>query len=507
MARWFVDRSHQQGIPFVSLRRLLPDAQFLGCPDWEISGCTSDARRLEPGQVFVAIREGDQDGHDQIGLAIERGAAGVIVERPCPEAGRLQVVVSDTKAALATLCQALAGDPSGHLRLVGVTGVAGTTTVSLFLRSIFEAAAVRQGWIGLLDWSDGSRRRPLGGRGASCAEGFAQMLAAMVEHGCEGGVVEVPLEALERRVLHGIRFDAALVTDLGGPVAPDREAALYRRRALAARLFRLIAPGGLAVVNADDPLSEVLGAVNLDAHRVAFALHAPADVTAAIEELGPAGTRFRLLGFEREAPVQLALIGSRNVLHALAAAAVARLRGVPLEAVVRGLEAVVMVPGQLVPVREGQPFEVRVDRARTPEELRHALGALREICPGRLHCVLGAEGHGDPADRRALAQAAEASAERLILTSDNPRGEDPAAILHDLLAGLERPNQAHVEADRQRALEAALAAAQPGDGVLIAGKGDETFQILADRAHAFDDHARAAAWLRERFGARRRASA
>ena len=182
MARWFVDRLPQRGIPSVSLRRLLPEAQFVGCPDWEVSGCTDDHRRLDPGQVFVAIRDPRYDGHAFVRQALDRGAAGVVVERPCPEAGRLQVVVTTHASAHARICQALAGDPSKHLAAVGVTGTFGKTVTSLFIRSILEAAGERCGLIGGLGWSDGTTTRPVGaGPWPGGAAGLASILAYMVD--------------------------------------------------------------------------------------------------------------------------------------------------------------------------------------------------------------------------------------------------------------------------------------------------------------------------------------
>src|SRR5947209_6261299 len=215
MARWFVDRQPQQGIPSVSLRRLLPEARFLGRGDFEVSGCTADSRRLDPGQVFVAVRGGRHDGHEFVAQAMERGAAGVVVEQPVPEAGRLQVVVPDSRAAHARLCQALAGDPSDQLLTLGVTGSCGRTVTALFLRAIFEAAGARCGLVGRLGWSDGLATRPLGA-GVPGAEGLAAMLAAMVERGCAVAVLELGCSALARRRVEGVRFDAAVVTDVGG---------------------------------------------------------------------------------------------------------------------------------------------------------------------------------------------------------------------------------------------------------------------------------------------------
>jgi UDP-N-acetylmuramoyl-L-alanyl-D-glutamate--2,6-diaminopimelate ligase len=507
MARWFVDRRPQRGIPSVSLRRLLPEARFVGCPDWEVSGCTADSRRLDPGQLFVAVRGTRHDGHAFVAQALERGAAGVVVERLCPEAGRLQVLVPDTRAALARLCQALAGDPADQLVTIGVTGTCGKTVTSLFLRSIFEATGARFGLVGELGWSDGVTMVPMG-QALPDAESLATMLAAMVERGCLGGVIEVSSEALGKRRVDGLGFDAAVVTDiacvgsLGSAVAAARE-----RRRLKARLFRKVIPGGAAVINADDPHAELLGAVNLDARRVSFALERPANVTAKIERLDRSGTRFLLRGFEREATVALQMIGAHHVGQALAAAAVAWARGLKLDAVVAGLESVSQVAGRLEAVHGGQDFEVRVDQARTGSELRQVLTALRDLGARRIHCVVGAEGLQDRVVRLGLAEAAEAGADRVILTSDNPRTEDVNQILDDLLSGFCRPGRVRIEPDRQRAIAAALGDARAGDAVLIAGKGRQAFQILADRVLPFDDSVVAVEWLRTRYAALSRSSA
>ncbi|MCA1686186.1 MAG: Mur ligase domain-containing protein, partial [Planctomycetia bacterium] len=454
MKRWFVDRQPQQGIPSVSLRRLLPEARFVGCEDFEVSGCTADSRRLDPGQVFVAVRGERTDGHAFVTQAMERGAAGVVVERPVPEAGRLQVVVPDSRAALARLCQALAGDPSEQMLTMGVTGSCGRTVTALYLRAIFEAAGGRYGLVGRLGWSDGASERPAGA-GVPGAEGLAGMLAGMVDRGCAGAVLEFDPEALRRGRVAGISLDAAVVSDVADRpgLSPD---VVVARRAAMARLFRQVAPGGAAVVNADDPQAELLGAVNLDARRVAFGLNADADVTARVERLDRSGSRVRLHGFDREATVSLRLAGVSSVSHALAAAAVAWSLGVGVDAVVAGLESVTSVPGRLDWVDEGQGFDVRVDQARDAAELHEALACLRATQSGRVHCVFGAEGlrEGARAERIALAAAAEALADRVTVTTDNPSSEDPDRILDDLLAGFRHPGRVRVEPDRRFAIEA-----------------------------------------------------
>ena len=510
MARWFLDRSPQRGIPSVSLRRLLPDAQFVGCQDWEVSGCTADSRKLDPGQVFVAVRGERSDGHSFVTRALEQGAAGVVVERACLEAGRLQVVVPDSRAAHARISHALAGAPADKVRVVGVAGRRGKGATGLFLRSIFEAHGESVGSIGRSGWSDGGSSRPTGPESPG-PEGFASILASMVERGCDSAILELDEKTLDHREVDGVAFEAAVVTNLGSPAAspdgPDREAILRRRRAFA-RLARMVAPGGSVVINADEPGADPLGSVNLAARRVTFGRERPAHVSAVLDRLEPSGARFRLRGFDREATVTLSLAGEEHVHHALAASALAWSRGIPIRAVVDGLESVRRLPGRLEPVLEGQGFEVRVDQARTAPELSRALASLRAFVPGRLICVVGSQGGGGQRLRRAaLARAAEAGADRVILTTDNPRAEDPDQILDDLLAGLRRPGRALVEPDRRGAIAFALADARPGDAVLIAGKGHHTYQILADRVFPFDDAEVAAGWLRANRPATWRTSA
>jgi UDP-N-acetylmuramoyl-L-alanyl-D-glutamate--2,6-diaminopimelate ligase len=529
MARWFVDRLPQRGIPSVSLRKLLPEARFVGCADWEVSGCSNDHRRLDPGQVFVAVRGArpGYDGHSFVLEALDRGAAGVVVEYPCPGAGRLQVVVPDAMAAHARICQALAGDPSHQLVTVGVTGSFGRTITALMVRSIFEAAGERTGLLGALGFSNGTTARALGagldprsptggpgfggGRSAACgssrafipdASGLAALMSEMVEGGCQAGVLEVSAEAIAHRSFEGIAFHAAVVTDVGAPRGYPADVVLQRRRAKA-KLVRRVVPEGVVVVNADDPNAELLGAVNLDARRVAFAMEPmarpdlSADVSARLVRLDGSGTQMVLQGFDRETLLQLPLVGPRAAACALAAATLAWAMEIDRAAVIDGLEAVRAVAGHLEAVVEGQDFDVRVDASASPAALEEALAAVRAVGAGQVHCVLSAEGCGDRAERRRLAEAAEAGADRVVLTVSNPRTEDPNQILDDVLAGFRRPGKVRVEPDRRRAIEAMLADARSGDTVLIAGKGRHTFQILADRVMPFDDAQIAREWLRQ----------
>ncbi len=484
MARWFVDRSAQQGIPSVSLRRLLPGAQFVGCRDLQVSGCSADSRRLDPGQVYVAARPAGPE----VRRALDRGAVGVVAEEYQPEAGSPQVVVADAAGSYARVCQALAGDPSRSLQVVAVTGRAGKTAASRYLRSIFEADGRRCGLVTPLGWSDGvgTFAAALAGPGA---DGLAEMLNAMVARGCRSGVIELPDNALADRRFEGLAIDTAIAIELGDDPEPT-PGRPHGPRSRAARLFRSIASGGLAVVNADDPACELLGAVNLGASRIAFGLEKSAEITGTIEAVGPDGTTFTIHGLDREASVTIRGLGIDAVRAALAAAAAAYGRGVGVDAIEAGIETVAVEPGRLevLPAREGGPIVV-LDRSRTGVELSRSLAAVRMAGFVRIVCVVGAEGHGRSADRHALAEAAEAGADQVVLTTDSPRGEDPEAILDDLLAGFRSAGRVLVEPDRRRGLESAVALARPGEAVLVAGRGRSGLQIFADHAAPFDDAA------------------
>ena len=509
MKRWYMDRTPRTASPSVCLRRLLPEAQVVGVGDARLLGCSADPSTLDPGHWYVALGAGqDTDEHSLATTALERGAAGVVVERPMPGSERLQVVVGDVRSAHARITQALAGDPAGALPVFGITGASGKGAVGAFLRAIFRAEGQVVGSIGPATWFDGDSIRPVGARPPGSPQ-LAAMLASMVYQRCESAVIEVDHEAIDRREVDGIALAAVVVAKLGEENPADR------RRSYA-RLIRRIEAGGTVVIDADDPEADVLGAGNLRARRVTFGIdedgraESKASVAAVIDAVDATSARFVLRGFDREVLVSLRVGGGHAVVRqALAAAAVAWSIGISVDVVVRGLESVARVPGHFEPIRAGQPFEVRVDQARDAGTLARALGNLRSITPGRVICVLGAEGtsldDNTPMfregarlrQRMALGRAAAAGADLVILTSDNPRDEDPDSIADELRAGMAHPGRVRLELNRRDAITFALACAQPGDGVLIAGKGSRGYQILNDRVASFDDSAVAAQILRD----------
>jgi UDP-N-acetylmuramoyl-L-alanyl-D-glutamate--2,6-diaminopimelate ligase len=497
MVRWFIDRTPQKGAPSVSLRRLLPEAKIVGGQDWEVSGCASDTQKLQPGQVFVAVGNARADGQTNtlVQTALSRGARGVIVERAIPEAGQLQAVVPDARAAYGRLCHALAGDPSQNLDVIGVAGGSDARLVTLLLHSIMTEAGQRFGEVSPQGWSDGHAWVPPVA-GFSESEGLAGMLGGMVKRRCSGALVEFSQSALDHTTMaDGLELSVAVVPSVRES-SEDDEASLQARRRAFARLVRRVSPGGVVVVNEDDPDCEILGAVNLLADRVSIGIDKPADVRAEVEWYEAHRSRFRLLAEGMDTMVTLRLGGIESIQAALAAAAVARQRGVDEATIMRGLEMVEGIPGRFERIDEGQEFEVRVDAAKSPEELIVALAQARQGLEGRIFCVVGAEGHADLGERVRLGQVVHELADMIIFTSDNPRAEEPASILDDLHAATDWADHIRLDPDRRRAIETALSMAMAGDVVLIAGKGRNAFQILEDRVIPFDDRGVAARWLR-----------
>ncbi len=505
MMRWSKDRPSGTGIPSARLRQILKEATFVGDSDWGVAGLSTDARTIEPGQVYIALNGPAADGHESVGQAIERGAAGLVVERSCPDAGRPQAIVPDTRVAHAKLCHALAGDPAERLDVVGIAGSREAGEIAAKLRSIFERAGEQYGSIGPVAWSDGAEQRPVGSAPLD-APRLADMLGTMAARDCAGAFVEFSPETLRGPALEGPSFAAAVVTGVRDASEDDLDAREACRRTYA-RLVRRVRPGGFVVIDADDPDSEILGAVNLDAEPVSIGINRPADLQAEVMLVGPLGVRFRLLGMGLDATITLRSGDFDTVRHSLAAAAAARHCGIDEATIVAGLESSDRRPGRPERVEEGQPFAVLVDGSRTADELAWALDEARPARPGRVICVVGSEGHADRVERCRLAEAAEAGADIVIFTSDNPRGEDPGRILDELLAGTRRPGRARAIADRREAIDAALALAAAGDAVVIAGKGSHSFQITAESVVPFDDREVAARRLRASRPAARRTSA
>lgn len=507
----------------VRLHRLLEalgEWELRGQGDPEIRGISYDSRSVRPGDLFVPWRGGRRygDGHRFIPDAVARGAAAVVAEHgaagdlpPVPDAVPL-IMVNDSRQALARLAASFHGLPSRRLRLIGVTGTNGKTTTTHLIRDLLEAAGRRSGLIGTVRYIVGDVVRDAD-RTTPQAPDIQGMLAEMTAAGLDAAVMEVTSIALVQERVTGCEFDLGIFTNLTQDHLDDH-GSMDAYAAAKRRLFTMLGRGPLggepakagpkaAIINADDAYAEFMAAAS-PVPVITFGLERPADFRAEAVRIGPRGTSFLLRAGGATHEVQMPLMGRFNVYNALAALAAAHAEGIEIEAAVEALAHAAPVPGRLERVEAGQPFPVIVDYAHTPDSLENLLLTARDFTPGRLIAVFGCGGDRDPGKRPLMGQIAARLADYVIITSDNPRTEDPAGILADIEAGIaggeyrDRPRE-HV-VDRREAIGRAVAMARPGDAVVIAGKGHETYQIFRDRTVPFDDRQVAAEALRSLAG-------
>lgn len=472
-----------------------------------VSGVYDDSRQVRPGGVFVAVPGTTHDGRQFIPEAIRRGARVVIGADLPPGADALRLNVSDVRTVLALLAARWYGldDAAGRgLRLIGISGTNGKTTTAHMTQAILRAAGRRCGMLGTVQY-DLCRRSMTARLTTPGPLELAAYLRQCLDDGAEFVVMEVSSHALDQRRVAGLRFCAAVLTNLSHDHL-DYHGSIEAYRAAKARLFAALEPEAVAVVNRDDPhWPEVLR--DCRARQVGYGLTSTAleepsasagaapprrvgrDVTATISRDSLAGTWYRLRVGGHELVLENALVGRHNVYNALAAASVAHALGVSVEAIARGLSSVRNIPGRLqrVPCLPG--IEVFVDYAHTEDALRNVAGVLKPLTAGRLIIVFGCGGDRDVLKRPRMAAAAAQFADLIVVTSDNPRTEDPLRIIDDILAGFAPADRARVlvEPDRRRAIRAALARAGPGDAVLIAGKGHEDYQVVGHERLHFDD--------------------
>ena len=446
------------------------------------AGLTDDSRTVAPGMLYAAVRGSQTDGHRFVADAVRRGA-GVVMVEASQDVRVPQIVVRDGRRAALAAARAWYGDPGAALRLIGVTGTNGKTTTTGLLRHLLngDAAAASIGTLGAFDGRGDVVPSTAGSLTTPGAIDLQATLAALRDRGTTYVVMETSSHSLDQGRLDGLTFAAAVYTNLTRDHL-DYHATMDRYRAAKLRLSAYLELSGLEVVNLDDP---AWIAMPPREPRVTFGVGAGADVRAEDVRLGAGGSRFRLAGRYGEADVSLPLLGDFNVANALAAAACALGLGNPLADVVRRLDASPQVPGRMERISE-QPCVVLRDYAHTPDALERALATLRPLTAGRVIVVFGCGGDRDRGKRPIMGRIAAKGADLAIVTSDNPRTEDPDAIIDDVEAGMD--SVAHVRiADRLAAIHAALAEARPDDTILLAGKGHETYQVLGTVKVPFDE--------------------
>lgn len=461
-----------------------------------VQGIADDSRQVAAGTLFVAVRGSRQDGHLFLPDAERRGAALALVEDPAATT-LPALVVRDGRRAAAVAAAAFHDDPASRLSLVGVTGTNGKTTTVGMLRHLLDGPDHRAASIGTLGVLAGSLGEAVPGGAGLTTPGpveLQRVLRTLVDAGVRAVAMEVSSHALDQRRVEGVAFDAVVFTNLTRDHL-DYHGTMEAYLAAKARLLDHVAVDGTAVINADDPAWGAL--VPRGRARTYSARGAPAaDVAAEGSAFDAAGTAFTLRAGTQRVPVRLPLIGDFNVDNAVAAAAAAIALGMGIDDAAHRLATLPQVPGRLERLHE-RPVVLR-DYAHTPDALERALRAVRPFTPGALIVVFGAGGDRDRGKRPEMGRIAAALADRVILTSDNPRTEDPEAILDDIEAGMTGRAHERVE-DRRAAIARALDVAGPDDVVLLAGKGHETYQIRGTETLPFDEAAivRALAAARE----------
>jgi UDP-N-acetylmuramoyl-L-alanyl-D-glutamate--2,6-diaminopimelate ligase len=470
----------------------------------------TDSRAVRPGDVFVCLpgyrTEGGEtraDRHAFIPAALAAGAAALVVDREVPVPPGVTVArVVDAWAAVADMAARLHGHPSHRLTMIGVTGTSGKTSTTYFVDAVLAAGGHRVARLGTIDYRFGERTVP-----AAQTTPEAPLLQALlreaVDAGCSAAVMEVSSHALELRRVAAVEFDVAVFTNLSHDhlnFHPD----MHHYRRAKGRLFEELSSGGkrgTAVVNVDDEHSDYIIDVNRGA-LLTYGVTRDAMVRARGVSMTLAGVRFTAEGPRGALDVRLRHLGAYSVYNALAALAVGESLGLPLDAIGRGLAAAPPVPGRFELVDAGQDFVVAVDYAHKPDALARLIESARALQPRRVITVFGCGGDRDRAKRPVMGRISAAASDLTVVTSDNPRSEDPAAIVAEIVAGAREVDppgaRVVVEIDRAAAIALAVERAGPGDIVLIAGKGHEPYQLVAGVRHDFDDRVVARAALRTR---------
>ncbi len=460
-------------------------------PPVSFTGVQCDSRRIKPGDLFVAVAGTRDDGGKYAAAALAKGAVAVLAETPLRECAKSLVLVRDARRVLALLAAAANNNPSRALEVFGITGTNGKTTTAWLLRELLRAGGRAPGLLTTVQVEYGGRSIPATRTTPDACE-LQALLAAMKASGCDSAVMEVSSHALDQQRVGCVRFAAAAFTNLSQDHL-DYHVTMERYFEAKKKLFAQLAlekPGATAVCclsgGYGDRMAEYLATLPLK--RVTCGFGAAADFCAEDVALTPDGSRFTLVTPDgRRAPLCVHLAGRYNIANMLVAAALALDAGVPLEAVAGALQEAKPRWGRLERVPAATPATVFVDYAHTDDALSNVLGTLQEMTAGRVIVVFGCGGDRDRAKRPLMGRACAAAADHLVVTSDNPRSEEPSAIIQEILAGVPAGTPLTVEPDRRAAIRCALTLAGPGDVVLVAGKGHEPFQELSGRTIPFDD--------------------
>ncbi len=460
--------------------------------DVEISDIVIDSRKVAPGALFVCIPGAKADGHAYAGQAVERGAAALLVERFIDGIDVPQARVADSREVLARLCAAYHGKPADQLSIVGVTGTNGKTTTTYLLKSIFEQNGEKVGLMGTIATMIGDEVLPQALTTPDPMD-FHATLRQMVEAGCNRVVMEVSAHALALRKMAGVTFDVAVFTNLTQDHLDDFKT--MENYSAAKKLLFTDGYTRKAVLNADDKAWAAM-AEGFGGQSLLYGAGDTAGLCATDINVRPDGCSFTMNFQGWSMPLTLKLSGHFNIYNAMGAAGAALLLGVSKEAVKTGLERVETMNGRMERVETSRGFTVIVDYAHTPDSIENVLKAARVFTQNRVIIVFGCGGDRDRTKRPIMGRLAGELADYIVLTSDNPRTEEPESIIDMIEPGLQGCGRPWVRnADRHAAIGLAIGEAKPGDVVIIAGKGHETYQDMMGVKRHFDDREVAREWL------------
>ncbi len=477
----------------------------MGAPAARVSGIAYDSREVKPGWAFVAVRGERVDGHDFIPDALDRGAVVLIVDARretgvSPPPGGAVAVVPDTRLAMPAIARTFYDDPSSRLTVAGVTGTNGKSTTALMIDAIFRAAGRRSGVIGTIEYRIGNRTVEAPHTTPEAVD-LQRLLAEMVDEGVTHVAMEVSSHAIALHRIDGTRFAAAVFTNLTPEhldFHPTMEHYFETKRRLFTDAQYLPASGErINAINIDDGAGEVLAREAIG-RNITYGLRPEAHCRAEQISLRPEGTSFLAVHPTGRVPIRMKLVGEFNIYNALGALAACIGLGIEPEVACSAIEQMEPVRGRFERVRSARR-SVLVDYAHSPDGLRRALETARRVTHGRVIVVFGCGGDRDRTKRPVMGELASRLADICIITSDNPRGERPEAIIGEILAGIPKETRSRcvVESDRAKAIKLAIEQARTEDLVLIAGKGHEDYQIIGDRRTHFDDREVAEGVLRD----------
>ena len=475
----------------IRLRDILPDAKLVGADDVYFQSCCGLWKDCQTDDLFVAIMDSEQDGHDFTQEAIARGATAIVTERLLTT-NRPQCLVDDSREAYGMICQALAGHPSRRLNSIGVTGTDGKTVTCHLISGILKAAGQTTGLISSIEVAQGKNKNSIPTLELN-PPWLAEQLTSMALANCENAVIEVPSIALARRCLAGVELDIAILTNIReNHLDFHGSDANYQRAKL--RLLEKLKPGGLAIINADDPKTHFLLS-RIDRPVLTVGIKQEADITAKLIDCSAGDQTFMITAGSDSIPVRTTIIGDQHIYNCLAATAVGLAQGIEIETIAKGLESVGQIPGRLEKIECGQHFGVWIDSARSSGQLANAIRSIRQNTKGNIWCVCSIDENHSQRERQRLGEIAERAADHIIITNTAVGQMVDYEPAHQILDGFKDPAKAQLIPNRFKAIEWALTHAKPNDAVIIAGCGERPFALIGEENWTITDRDVCQAWL------------